>query len=153
MVVRILLFALILGIVAEGDAAAWPALLVALPLAAAASALLRAGALPRPRPIGAAAFVPYFFAASLRGGVDIALRALARRPRIDPGMLTYRTKLPAGAPRVVFADIVSLLPGTLCADLRDDELTVHTLDVALGTAGLADLERHVAGVFGEGIAP
>jgi hypothetical protein len=42
-----------------------------------------------------------------------------------------------------------MLPGTLSADLVDDELVIHTLDTSRDMhAMVEDLEPRIAGVFG-----
>ncbi len=100
--------------------------------------------------IGLIRFVPYFLWESLRGGTDVALRTLAPRVRVRPGFCRYRTGLHASSARTFFAYCVSLLPGTLAADLRDEWLEIHVLDTESNfLSELARLERVVAGVFVE----
>jgi multicomponent Na+:H+ antiporter subunit E len=54
------------------------------------------------------------------------------------------------AARLLFVNCISLLPGTLAADIADGELRVHTLDLADDTGReLSRLERRVAAVYGE----
>jgi len=62
-------------------------------------------------------FALFFLYESLRGGIDVARRLLHRRPAVAPGFIDYRCALPAGGARLLFANSVSLLPGTLSADL------------------------------------
>jgi multicomponent Na+:H+ antiporter subunit E len=100
--------------------------------------------------IGALRFLPVFFIESFKGGLDVAWRVLGPRLRVEPGLLTYRLSLGSRAARILFVDLVSLLPGTLSADLEDDTLVVHALDCRVDVAPeLARLERHVARLFGE----
>lgn len=136
-------------VVVEGRPGSWA---VGAPVVAAA-ALVAALVVPFPRrrvrPLGALRFLAYFAVQSLKGGLDVARRALSPALPIAPGFVTIRTTLPPGAPRVLFADTVSLLPGSLTVDVRDDEVLVHGLDA--GPALLADardLERRVADLFG-----
>ncbi|CRI67588.1 putative Na(+)/H(+) antiporter subunit E [Thiocapsa sp. KS1] len=99
-------------------------------------------------------FVPYFLWESLRGGLDVAARVLIPRMRVDPGNRTYRLRLRSPEARLVFIDSISLLPGTLSADLRGDLVTVHALDVRTDVVeGLRVLERRVAALFGESLEP
>lgn len=149
MAARVLTYAAVLWIVADADPAVWPVALVALPLALLAAAGLGAPPLPRVRPVALLAFVPFFAAASLRGGVDVALRALSRRPRVNPALISYTMRLRGPTARVMLADALSLLPGTLCADVRVDELVIHTLDRTHGVDAVRALEVRVAAVFGE----
>jgi multicomponent Na+:H+ antiporter subunit E len=104
--------------------------------------------------VSLAGFVPYFLRESLRGGLDVAARVLLPRLRVRPGNQTYRVRLQSPQARLVFVNTISLLPGTLSADLRGNLATVHALDV--GTEVLEDLtalERRVAALFGESLGP
>ena len=99
-------------------------------------------------------FLGYFLIESLTAGFDVALRGFSPRPRLAPEMLDYRLQLPAGPARVLFASVVSLVPGTLCVEVDDERLRVHALDVNLPVAdGLFALERRVGAVFGIDISP
>jgi multicomponent Na+:H+ antiporter subunit E len=98
---------------------------------------------------GLVGFVPFFLAASALGGIDVARRALDPRQTIQPDMLDHRLRLPPGAPRIVFAGVVSLLPGTLSAELREDRLAVHVLDARMPVRRTLDrVEAQVASLFG-----
>lgn len=83
--------------------------------------------------------VPGFAVRSLRGGIDVARRALHPRMPLDPGWIGYRTRLPPGLPRVSFGSETSLLPGSLVAGSRGGLLYVHCLDV--GQQVRRDLEE------------
>jgi multicomponent Na+:H+ antiporter subunit E len=103
---------------------------------------------------GLARFSWHFGLASLLGGVDVAWRAIHPRLPIDPRMLNYRSRLPAGTARIFFANVVSLCPGTVSAHVRDDVLRIHVLDARQPVrARLDDLERAVAALFGVQLTP
>jgi multicomponent Na+:H+ antiporter subunit E len=103
---------------------------------------------------GVVRFLPYFAWNSLQGGVDVALRALHPRLPIDPGLLHYETRLDLESARILMANTVTLLPGTLSADLRGNGLTVHVLNARGPTVErLAQLERRVADLFGLDLRP
>ncbi len=122
-----------------------------------APAVLVAGALifvfaPAPRwriaPLGALRFVLWFAAQSVRGAVDVARRALSWHLPIRPGCRTWRTALPAGAPRLVFANAITLLPGTLTAEIDGDRLVLHMLDTRADLdAEVGALEARIAALF------
>lgn len=98
---------------------------------------------------GLARFVPFFLATSALGGIDVARRALDPRRAISPELIEYRLQLPAGAPRGVFTAMVSLLPGTLSAELEADRLTIHVLDERMPVKRtLSGLESRVAALYG-----
>lgn len=68
--------------------------------------------------------------------------------RIRPGFKRYRTKLKTLSARTFFANCVSLLPGTLAADLQDAWLEIHVLNTDSDpNAELTRLERFVAQIF------
>jgi multicomponent Na+:H+ antiporter subunit E len=115
---------------------------IGLLAAAAGGALAGALASERPyrwRPLRLVGFVGFFLAESFRGGVDVASRALRPEMPIQPAFRWFRHGLPAGQPRTLLVSILSLLPGTLSADLVDDgaTLVVHTLT----TGASASVER------------
>jgi multicomponent Na+:H+ antiporter subunit E len=92
--------------------------------------------------------VPLFLWESLKGGVDVSVRALKPRMPLVPALFDYPLRLPPGPGPVLLASLVSLMPGTL-AIIDGDRLRVHVLD---GTRDYDDelerLERKVARVFG-----
>ncbi|MDH3716699.1 MAG: Na+/H+ antiporter subunit E [Planctomycetota bacterium] len=97
-------------------------------------------------------FVHLFACYSLKGGVDVARRALSPGMPLAPAMLDYSLQLRDGTARVFFANIVSLLPGTLSSDIRGNTLVVHVLDRSLPVfPQLQRLEVAVAKVFGSPI--
>ena len=71
--------------------------------------------------------LPGFVDRSIKGGFDVAWRALAPRLPIRPGWYVHETKLPPGGARVALGSVVSLLPGTLVAGSFGDRLYVHCL--------------------------
>ncbi len=146
-VVRTLLFALIWWILTEGVPSSWWVGAPVILLAVLASAVL----LPTVHWswAGLLRFVPFFLWRSLCAGMDVAKRALLPRLPISPGMHDHRWRLPPGLPQVFMANTVSLLPGTLSAELDEKYLRVHVLDQTGAFASkLAVIEARVARVFG-----
>jgi len=108
--------------------------------------------MPHPwRPLRLLRFCGFFLWTSLEGGFDVAWRAMHPRLAIEPGWLRYRLDLPAGQPRTLMVSIMSLLPGTLSADLESDNvLLVHALvadDLDAVQATALRLEREIAWFF------
>jgi len=101
---------------------------------------IRLRALPR--------FIPYFLFTSIHGGFDVARRALHPQRPIRPTLLHLPLRLPDGTARVFMINVVSLLPGTLSADLEESVLVVHALSHPDHSArGIRTLEAHVARLF------
>jgi multicomponent Na+:H+ antiporter subunit E len=145
---RALLFILLWWVITEG-AGGWAVGLPVIALAVAASHFLQPPRQLRLRPLGVLRFTAFFLVQSLRAGFDVALRALRPRMRLAPALQEYRLQLPAGPARVFLADTMSLLPGTLSTELRDDYLCLHVLDARLPVeADLRQVEVRVADLFG-----
>jgi multicomponent Na+:H+ antiporter subunit E len=152
--VRALLFAGLWLVIAGTEPGAWLIGVPAVAVAIWASLHLQGAQGPGLSAAGAWRFVGVFLWESLRGGVDVARRTLGPRLRIRPGFVRYRSRLPAGRPRVLFVSCVSLLPGTLTADLQGDTLLVHLLDTDSDAQGeLRRLEDVVGGLFGQALEP
>ncbi len=99
-------------------------------------------------PRGLLVFVLWFALQSVKGAVDVALRAAAPRMKLRPGFRTYPLALPQGAPRVMFLNTITLLPGTLSAEIRGDQVIVHMLDTRADLkADLGALEARIKALF------
>ncbi|KUF08742.1 Na+/H+ antiporter subunit E [Pseudoponticoccus marisrubri] len=117
-------------------------------LGAGATLLLPANPPPHLSAPGVLRFAGFAIRGVLRGAWDVC-RASLRPGRLRPGCLTWRTALPPGRPRRLFAVAITLLPGTLTARLEGEVLIVHALDPGPATrAALAALEARIAGLYG-----
>lgn len=93
-------------------------------------------------------FIFYFVRLSLIAGVDVARRTLHPKLPMAPQMIRVPIQLPAGAPRWLLGNTLSLLPGTLSVDIDDDHLLLHALDGKQPIAEqVADTERRIAALF------
>lgn len=94
-------------------------------------------------------FALYFLLQSFRTGIDVARRALTPGQTVHPGFARYTSRLPPGSPRAVFANMISLLPGTLSWSLEDGIHKIHMLEGdPLLYEELAELEARVARLYG-----
>jgi len=133
-----------------GEAGAWLVGIPAVLAAAWAARRLRQDGHSAISLPGLLRFLPFFAWESLRGGIDVAQRTLSPQLRVNPGFISYRTKLPQRSARIIFANCMCLLPGTLAADLQGDLIEVHLLDTQLDVqADFARLEQAVAAVYRE----
>lgn len=142
------LFALLWWVLVEGRIYGLALAVVVIGAAALTSLSLVPPGSWRLSAAGLARFLPYFLRQSLLGGTDVARRALHPRLPLRPGFFDYPLRLPEGPVRVFLANTVSLLPGTLSAELREDHLRVHLLDAGVPVHGrLGELEERVARLF------
>lgn len=100
-------------------------------------------------PGGALAFAGFFLRESVRGGWDVARRALSPRLPLSPDIVCHRFHLPAGPSRLFLCSAISLLPGTAVVAIADETICVHVLDWTPRVgAELGELERRVGALFG-----
>jgi multicomponent Na+:H+ antiporter subunit E len=171
---RVSLFALLWVVLVEGDPAYFWYALLTVPVAAAASLAW----LPPSRPAAtdgqpgpphttssdgvegstvrrahrlrsAAALLAWLLWQSVRGGVDVAARAVASPVRVDPVEVVVPVRLSGGARAVALA-VLGLLPGTIVSEVREHEAVVHTLSADLDSAqAWHELETRVLAVVGD----
>jgi multicomponent Na+:H+ antiporter subunit E len=72
---------------------------------------------------------PHFFWESVRGGADVARRALGPRVRLQLGYVECPLAFPPGLARNRFSSFTSLVPGTVACGDRDGVLVYHCLDI------------------------
>ena len=143
-------YALIWGVLTEWSAASW---VVGTPVVCAAawlSVVLRPGGDASVSPAGLLRLIPFFVWQSIRGGVDVALRALRGPAAIDPLVCHVAATLPSTGARVLAAIVISLLPGTLAVDVQGDHYEIHALNGPAETVArdVRLVESRVALVFG-----
>lgn len=145
---RFALFSLLWYALAGPDKTSW---IIGIPAVAAATALNRILAPSSSlhiSPGGVLRFIPFFLRQSFLGGIDVMRRALSFRQLLNPGLVSYTTHLPEGSARIFFVNTISLLPGTLSAELHGNRVTIHTLDRSLSIwASIQRLEHHVAALM------
>jgi multicomponent Na+:H+ antiporter subunit E len=147
--VRFLVFSLVWLVLTGSDWSSWLVGLPAVLFAVACSMILAPSSFCSLSLTGAVRFISFFLRQSSHSGIDVMLRTLSSPLRVNPGLVTYDTFLPSGSPRVFFVNTISLLPGTLSADLAGDTVTIHTIDKDLPIWGnIQGLEWRVAAIFG-----
>ena len=93
-------------------------------------------------------FALFFLKLSVTSGVDVVRRIYHPRLPLNPAMVDYPLRLAFPAARNLFVCTVSLLPGTLSAELGTQSLVVHVLDIDRPfNQELKLIEDRVAAVF------
>ncbi|MEE4376754.1 MAG: Na+/H+ antiporter subunit E [Candidatus Competibacteraceae bacterium] len=141
----LVIFAVLWWALTDGDSSGWTMGIPAI-IAACATSLLLGPPSVRLHPLGLLRFVLYFLKESCWGGVDIARRAFHLDLPMQPVLLPYPLRLPQGPSRTLFVTTMTLLPGTLGAELRGDDVIVHVLAPDMLNE-LTVLEQRVAGLF------
>ena len=151
--IRIFVFSFLWYILAGSEnISSWIIGIPAVLFSTALSLMLAPSCQYRISAIGALYFIPFFLQQSLIGAIDVMRRALSSQQLLDPGLVPYITILPEGSARIFFVNTISLLPGTLSADLDGNKITIHTLDRGMPIwANIQGLEYRVAALMN--IAP
>ncbi len=79
---------------------------------------------------------PWLLKEIVLANIDVAKAILSRPMAIAPTVFTVTGSQRSELGRVIYANSITLTPGTVTIDLEDDRLTVH----ALTPAGLAGVE-------------
>lgn len=59
--------------------------------------------------------------------IQVAKMVLSPVIQLDSGYFTYKTKLKTDIGKVIFANSITLTPGTISVDVQGDELIIHYL--------------------------
>ncbi|MEO0081162.1 MAG: Na+/H+ antiporter subunit E [candidate division WOR-3 bacterium] len=74
-------------------------------------------------------YVPVFAWACLKANVDVAMRVLSPGLVLRPGIIKIRTSLKSDIARTFLANSITLTPGTMTVEIKDDVLYIHWIDV------------------------
>ena len=78
----------------------------------------------------AIAYVFVFLWDLLKSNIDVALRVLKPSLPINPGIVEVKTKLNSNIGKMLLANSITLTPGTLTVDIREDRMYIHWIDVS-----------------------
>ncbi|MBA1445660.1 MAG: Na+/H+ antiporter subunit E [Chromatiales bacterium] len=97
-------------------------------------------------------YLGYFFVALIRANLDMARRILSPSLPINPRMVEVETGLRSTLGRLMLANSITLTPGTLSVDVKDNRILVHWVDASPGVdleaatrEIAAGFERHLGG--------
>jgi len=76
-------------------------------------------------------YVPLFLWECLKANIDVALRVLSPKVRINPGIVKVKTTLKSDTGLTFLANSITLTPGTFCVDIDPEGgfLYIHWIDV------------------------
>ncbi len=74
-------------------------------------------------------YAPYYLWQILLANFDVAYRVLAPSMPIKPGIVKVKTGLKTDAGKLALANSITMTPGTLTMDVKDDTLLVHWIYV------------------------
>ncbi|MCK5662215.1 MAG: Na+/H+ antiporter subunit E [Thiotrichaceae bacterium] len=84
-------------------------------------------------PLHVLRYLYIFMFALLRANIDMAKRVLSPKLPINPALVEVQTQLKSPIGQLILANSITLTPGTLTVDVKDDRLQVHWVDSTPGT--------------------
>lgn len=74
-------------------------------------------------------YIPVFIWKLILANLDVARRVLSPKIPLNPGIVEVKTDLKGDLGKLTLANSITLTPGTLSIDVKDDKIYVHTIDV------------------------
>ncbi|MCH8475743.1 MAG: Na+/H+ antiporter subunit E [Opitutales bacterium] len=90
-------------------------------------------------------FALWFLGASFLGGLDVARRAFSPSLPMDSVVLQFSHTM-TDKESFFFAWVVSLLPGTVCLEMKEKDLRIHSLDKEIADR-MESLEKRIQELF------
>ncbi len=91
------------------------------------------------------AYIPVFVYMCLKANLDVALRVLSPGLQIRPGVVKIRTRLKSEIARVFLANSITLTPGTMTVEIKEDVLYIHWIEV--GVDDMTAASKAIVGPF------
>ena len=97
-------------------------------------------------------YIPVFIWKLILANIDVAYRVLSPKMPINPGMVKVKTSIDKPVGKLVLANSITLTPGTLSVDVKDEDIYVHWINVngdkkEYGKKVAGEFESILGGIF------
>jgi len=92
---------------------------------------------------GVLLYLPVFIWEMTKANFDVAYRVIWPTLPIEPGIVKVKTKIQSEMGKTFLANSITLTPGTLTVDLKDDTLYIHWIKVRS-----RDIEKATKAIIG-----
>lgn len=75
-------------------------------------------------------YIPIFIIEMVKANIDVARRVINPNLPINPGIVKINTNLKSDYAKLFLANSITLTPGTLTLDVKNENLYIHWIDVA-----------------------
>ena len=89
--------------------------------------------------------MPLFLKSLVKSNIEVAKIVLDPGLPINPGIIKLKTSLTDEYDKLLLANAITLTPGTITVELKDDFLYIHVLD--LKTADRELMQQEIMGAF------
>ncbi len=99
-------------------------------------------------------YIPFLFKEIIKANIDVASRVIKPVIPINPGIIAAKTKLKSKVGRMILANSITLTPGTLSVDIKDDTFYIHCIDLTgidekdAGNKILSAFEKYLEVIYG-----
>jgi len=97
------------------------------------------------RPIAYIVYLAVFLKNLVLSNIDVARRVIDPKLPINPGIVAIKTDLKEDYKKLMLANSITLTPGTITMDVRDDILFIHWINVT--TTDIQEASEVIAGDF------
>ena len=95
-------------------------------------------------------YLTWLFGQIISSSVHVTKLVWGRSNQVSPALTKINAKNVSPKNRVLYANSITLTPGTLSVDLEDGEITVHALQKSsLDELKGGEMERKITGIWGE----
>ncbi|MEO0009831.1 MAG: Na+/H+ antiporter subunit E [candidate division WOR-3 bacterium] len=74
-------------------------------------------------------YIPVFGWQCLKANIDVALRVLSPGLNLKPGIVKIKTNLKSDIAKVFLANSITMTPGTLTVEIKEDTLYIHWIEI------------------------
>jgi multicomponent Na+:H+ antiporter subunit E len=99
----------------------------------------------RVRPVAYLKYLVIFIKELILANIDVAKRVINPKLPINPGIVAIKTDLKQDYKKLILANSITLTPGTITMDVKDDTLFIHWIDVT--TTDIKEASDAIAGDF------
>ena len=94
-------------------------------------------------------YFPYIFWEIVKANIDVAKIVISPKMKISPRMFKAKASQKTAIGQVIYANSITLTPGTITLDVRDGEFIVHALTKEAADGVLSgDMDRRVTRLEG-----
>ena len=90
-------------------------------------------------------YIPVFLWEMIKSNFDVARRVVTPSLPIKPGIVKIKTRLKSPAGKLFLANSITLTPGTLTVDIKNDYLYIHWIEVK--DEGIEKATKDIASKF------
>ena len=75
-------------------------------------------------------YIVVFIKELIMSNIDVARRVVDPKLPIKPGIVKVRTKLKSKLGKIILANSITLTPGTMTTEIKDDYLYIHWIEIS-----------------------